>query len=121
MCLGGGRLRAGRRSSRTRDLERRSHASRWLVLYSFPRAGGAGDADAEPRLGVSVGRKVGGAVERNRVKRVLREALVDGPDEEQVAVETRVHTAEAAAGAYRAVVQVSEVDGRRYVDKGWRV
>jgi arylsulfatase A-like enzyme len=53
--------------------------------------------------------------------RVLREALVDGPDAEQVAFETRVHVAEAAAGAYRAVVQVSEVDGRRYVDKGWRV
>ena len=53
--------------------------------------------------------------------RVLREALVDGPDEEQVPVETRVHTTEAGAGAYRAVVQISEVDGRRYVDKGWRV
>jgi predicted AlkP superfamily pyrophosphatase or phosphodiesterase len=53
--------------------------------------------------------------------RVLREALVDGPDEEQVPVETRVHTTEAGAGAYRAVVQTSEVDGRRYVDKGWRV
>ena len=53
--------------------------------------------------------------------RVLREALTHGPDVEQVAVETRIHVAEAGAGAYRAVVQVSEVDGRRYVDKGWRV
>ena len=53
--------------------------------------------------------------------RVLREAFVDGPDEEQIPVETRVHTAAAAAGAYRAVVQVSEADGRRYLDKGWRV
>jgi hypothetical protein len=53
--------------------------------------------------------------------RVLREALVDGPDEEQVPVETRVHTAEAGGGLYRAVVQTSEVEGRRYVDKGWRV
>ncbi len=41
------------------------------MLYAFPRTGAAGDA----RLGVSVGRKVGGAVERNRVKRVLREAF----------------------------------------------
>jgi arylsulfatase A-like enzyme len=53
--------------------------------------------------------------------RVLREAFRDGPDEEQIAVATRVHTVEAAAGAYRAVVQMSEVDGRRYLDKGWRV
>jgi arylsulfatase A-like enzyme len=52
--------------------------------------------------------------------RVLHEALIDGPDAEQVPFETRVHRAEAGAGAYRAVVQVSEVDGRRYVDKGWR-
>jgi hypothetical protein len=33
--------------------------------------------------------------------------------------ETRVHTAE--LGAYRAAIQVSHVDGRRYVDKSWRV
>jgi arylsulfatase A-like enzyme len=51
--------------------------------------------------------------------RVLGEALEGGPDAEQVAVDTRVHTVE--AGDYRAAVQVSEVDGRRYVDKSWRV
>ena len=48
----------------------RSHAGREFVLYVFPRAG-----EADPRLGVSVSRKVGGAVERNRVKRLLREAF----------------------------------------------
>src|SRR5438270_9971487 len=69
-------VRSGR-LSRSADFERvyrrgRSQGNRHLVLYSFPRGAGEGDG---PRLGVSVGRKVGGAVERNRVKRVLREAF----------------------------------------------
>jgi arylsulfatase A-like enzyme len=50
--------------------------------------------------------------------RVLSEALADGPDEEQLVVETRVHTVE--AGTYRAALQISTVDGRRYVEKSWR-
>lgn len=53
--------------------------------------------------------------------RILFEALADGPDEEQVIVETRAHTVATADGAYRAVVQTSELAGRRYVDKGWRL
>jgi predicted AlkP superfamily pyrophosphatase or phosphodiesterase len=51
--------------------------------------------------------------------RPLLEALAGGPDEEQVPMETR--TLQTSRGDYRAVLQVSEVAGRRYVDKGWRL
>jgi len=58
--------------------EGRSHANRHLVLYAFPRSE---QRKGEPRLGISVGRKLGGAVERNRVKRLLREAFWNTADE----------------------------------------
>jgi len=89
----GGRSPKRRRLSRSAEFERvyrqgRSKSNRFLVLYTFPRT--SEDTDAEttgPRLGLSVSRRVGGAVDRSRVKRVLREAfwaeaerLPDGSD-----------------------------------------
>lgn len=68
----------GRRLSRSSEFRRayrqgKSRANRYLVLYSFER----GDAGGEPRLGISVGRKVGNAVVRNRLKRTIRAAFDD--------------------------------------------
>jgi ribonuclease P protein component len=65
------------RLSRSGDFDRayrdgKSHANRHVVLYAFPRGA---DDDEDVRLGVSVGRKVGNAVERNKVKRAMREAF----------------------------------------------
>ena len=72
---GARRRPGGTRLSRSADFDRvfrhgRSHASRELVLYVFPR-----EPEGAPRLGLSVSRKVGGAVDRNKVKRLLREAF----------------------------------------------
>lgn len=50
--------------------------------------------------------------------RPLLEALANGPDVEQIAV--RVDTLRVQHGAYRAVLQLSEVSGKRYIDKAWR-
>jgi ribonuclease P protein component len=59
--------------SRSRDFDAvyrhgRSVSSRFLVLYWFPQ-----EEAGSPRFGFSVPRSVGGAVERNQVKRQLRE------------------------------------------------
>jgi ribonuclease P protein component len=61
------------RLSRSRDFDAvyrhgRSVSSRFLVLYWFPQ-----EEPAEPRFGFSVPRAVGGAVDRNKIKRQLRE------------------------------------------------
>jgi ribonuclease P protein component len=74
----GGRRKRGR-LSRSGDFDRvyregQSHANRFLVLYTFPRGAGEPGED-DTRLGISVSRKVGGAVERNAVKRALRDAF----------------------------------------------
>ena len=50
--------------------------------------------------------------------RPLTEALAKGPDQEQVAMDTR--PLRVKNGSYSAVLQVSEVGGKRYIDKAWR-
>jgi ribonuclease P protein component len=66
-------VKRANRLSRSRDFEAvyrrgRSVSSRFLVLYWFPQ-----EEPGEPRFGLSVPRSVGSAVERNRIKRQLRE------------------------------------------------
>lgn len=51
----------------------KSVAGRHAVLYYFDRSGE--DQEEAPRLGISVSRKVGGAVVRNQVKRVVKESF----------------------------------------------
>jgi ribonuclease P protein component len=62
------------RLSRSQDFDAvyrkgRSTSTRYLVLYWFPREE---DGD-EPRLGLAVPKSTGSAVQRNRMKRRLRE------------------------------------------------
>ena len=101
--------RKRRRLSRSGEFERvyregRSHASRHLVVYAFPRAEGD---DTDPRLGVSVGRKVGGAIERNRVKRLLREAFwsaaADLPERHDFGIVARPASSELAERGEQAI------------------
>jgi len=66
-------VKRANRLSRSRDFDAvyrhgRSVSSRFLVLYWFPQ-----EEAAVPRFGFSVPRSVGGAVERNKIKRQLRE------------------------------------------------
>jgi ribonuclease P protein component len=67
--------RARGRLTRSAEFDRvyrhgRSQANRHLILYSFPNP-----SVEHQRVGFSVSRKVGGAVERNRIKRLLRESV----------------------------------------------
>jgi ribonuclease P protein component len=71
------------RLSRSAEFDRvyrsgRSAQHRLLVLYRFDRpedVPAGGESGTESRIGITVSRKLGGAVVRNKLKRQLREAL----------------------------------------------
>jgi len=65
-----------------------------LIFYSLP--------SAQARFGVVVGRKIGGAVERNRVKRVLRHSAYPLIDESRP-MDVVVRAREGCATALSAV------------------
>lgn len=72
------------RLTRSADFQRvyrkgKSVAGRHAVLYYFDRSEETGED--QPRLGISVSKKVGGAVVRNQVKRVVKEAYSRFRDE----------------------------------------
>ncbi len=46
------------------------HFAVHMIIFALPRDGGRG-----PRVGFTVGRALGGSVERNRIRRRLREAV----------------------------------------------
>jgi ribonuclease P protein component len=105
------RLRRRGEFQRVFDTGRRAHG-RYFTIVAAPGAG------PSPRLGIVASRKIGGAVVRNRAKRLIREAFRTLPDLVGAGVDVVVIAKPPLAEAgiesvrtdYRAVV-------RRYLSK----
>jgi ribonuclease P protein component len=53
----------------------RRAGGQWMTVVVLPRRPAAGESPGDARLGVSVSKDHGGAVRRNKLKRLLREAF----------------------------------------------
>ena len=53
--------------------------------------------------------------------RAITEAFVDGPDEQQIPLQTKTYVTAKQDRRYRAAIQMREVEGQRYIDKSWRI
>ena len=96
----------------------RSTSDRYLVLYAFASGDGG-----RTRLGLSVPRKVGGATDRNLLKRLLREAFAAQehalPDDLDIVIVARPAALEMAereglAGISRSLAEL--LSGSRLVE-----
>ena len=104
------RLRRRSEFLEVQERGRRVHTPHFVVLFRARAGGGAG-----VRLGVTVSKKVGDAVRRNRVKRLVREAFRRGktsfPASHDVVVVAK--TGAATLGVREVAAELGAVRGRR--------
>ena len=108
-----GRAQRVRKSSDYRRIQstaKRVTTKHFVLLVAAANAGNAARVDAPARLGLVVTRRIGGAVERNRIKRLCRECFRQWPGLLPSAVEL-VIVARAGAGTLKLANVVEEIQG----------